>query len=261
MTDRENFLERWSRKKAQAAHEPLAPATPPAQADAAPGEVGGERPDERDGPLGAAQGCVREEREPLAADERDGRRGRDSRLLGGEDGPGQLLRLLDVRLVERVDPEHGSGDRGRHFPADELAAEVHRIGEGDPDHGVAEGRQLGEELVGIADLVGRGGPARAAQREADEDAVVAVPVGRAERLEVDRHDPDAVLAGTLGDQLLEPGTERRDLRVGDEGELVAPALRKGPDRQAECEGAVDGRVLARRRGREHHLRRHLALRA
>ena len=96
---------------------------------AAPGEVGGERPDERDGPLGAAQGCVREEREPLAADERDGRRGRDSRLLGGEDGPGQLLRLLDVRLVERVDPEHGSGDRGRHFPADELAAEVHRIGE------------------------------------------------------------------------------------------------------------------------------------
>ena len=34
---------------------------------------------------------------------------------------GQLLGLLDVRLVERVDPEDGAGDRGRDLPADELA--------------------------------------------------------------------------------------------------------------------------------------------
>ena len=52
---------------------------------------------------------------------------------------GVLLGLLDVGLVERVDPEDDPGDRGGDLPADELGREVDRVVEVDPDHGVAGG--------------------------------------------------------------------------------------------------------------------------
>ena len=73
--------------------------------------------------------------------------GRDRRGVGwragaarpdrGEHVARQLLGLLDVGLVERVDAEDGSGDRGGDLPADELGAEVDRVGEVDPDDRVA----------------------------------------------------------------------------------------------------------------------------
>ena len=44
-------------------------------------------------------------------------------------GPGELLGFLDVGLVERVDAEDGAGDRGGDLPADELGAEVDRVGD------------------------------------------------------------------------------------------------------------------------------------
>ena len=138
----------------------------------------------------------------------------------------QLLGLLDVGLVERVDPEDRPGDRGGDLPADELGAEVDRVGDLDPDDRMA-GR-----LEGVGQGVARG-PVRLRQREPDERPVRAVGLDRAERLGVDRHDPDAVLAGALRDELLRPRAEGRDLVVGQERQLVAAALGQRPDGEPE----------------------------
>ena len=64
--------------------------------------------------------------------------------------------------------------------------------------------------AGILRGVGRGGEA-----QIDEDAIGAVAIGRRQRLEIDRHDRLPVLAGRLGDQLLEPGAEVVDAGRGD----------------------------------------------
>ena len=82
------------------------------------------------------------------------------------------------------------------------------------------------------------GPAR--EREPDEHAIRAVCLDGPERLEVDRHDPDAVLAGALGDELLRPRAEARDLVVGQERQLVAAGLGERPDRQPERDARVAG---------------------
>ena len=81
-----------------------------------------------------------------------------------------------------------------------------------------------------------------ASGEPDERAVRAVRLDRAERLEVDRDDPDAVLAGALGDELLDPRPEARDLVVGQERQLVAAGLGEGPDGQPERDARVGRRV-------------------
>ena len=70
----------------------------------------------------------------------------------------------------------------------------------DADHrvpGCLEG--VGERVAAAVRAVRQGDP--------DERPVVAVALGGAERLEVDRHDPDAVLAGALRDELLRPRPE------------------------------------------------------
>src|SRR4029079_2834227 len=54
-----------------------------------------------------------------------------------EDVARQLLGLLDVGLVERVDAQDRARDRGRDLPADELGAEVDRVGQLDPDDRMA----------------------------------------------------------------------------------------------------------------------------
>ena len=82
----------------------------------------------------------------------------------------------------------------------------------------------------------------ALEREADEDAVVAVRLRLAERLEVDRHDADAVLAGALGDELLGPRPERRDLVVGQERQLVAAGAGERPDGEPQRDARVRVRV-------------------
>ena len=95
---------------------------------------------------------------------------------------------------------------------------------------------------------------RARQRDPDERPVRAVRLDRAERLEVDRDDPDAVLAGALGDELLDPRPEARDLVVGQERQLVAAGLGEGPDREPEREPGV-GRRVRLAAGGQHRRRR------
>jgi hypothetical protein len=112
----------------------------------------------------------------------------------------QLLGLLDVRLVEGVDAEDDAADGGGDLPADELAPEVDRVGDGDPDDWMAGG------LDGVRERV----PATVGatiERDADEHPVVPVGTDLAERFEVDRDDPDAVLPGAFGDELFRPRAE------------------------------------------------------
>jgi hypothetical protein len=156
-------------------------------------------------------------------------RGRGSRfapLGAGQHIPGQLFGLLDVRLVERVDAEDSPSDRRRHLPADELGTEVDRVGDGDPDDGMA-GRleRVGERIAAAI--------RPAVEGEADEDPIVPIRLRPAERFEIDRHDPDAMFAGALGDQLLRPRAERRDLVVRQERQLVAACARQRAHRDAE----------------------------
>ena len=74
-----------------------------------------------------------------------------------------------------------------------------------------------------------------------EDAVVAVGIGLAERLVGHRQDALALLAGRLGDQLLDPEAEARDRLGDDEGELVAPLERQLAHRDAQPQPRVGGR--------------------
>ena len=112
----------------------------------------------------------------------------------------------------------------------------------DADDRVAGGLEGCGELVASAVV-------RAGQVEADEDAVRAVVGDVAERLEVDRDDPDAALAGALGDQLLQPRPEAADLVVGQECQLVAPVGGQRADGDAERErpGSSRGPAGGRRR--------------
>ena len=73
-----------------------------------------------------------------------------------------LLGLLDVRLVERVDPEDDPGDRGGDLPADELAAEVDRVVERDPDDRVPGRLEGGQQVVGRGAVGGGAGPLESA---------------------------------------------------------------------------------------------------
>src|SRR3546814_3248865 len=61
----------------------------------------------------------------------------------GEDALRVVLRLLDVRLIERIDLEHAPGDGDGELPAEELTAEVIRVIEVERDDRLAfaeEGR-------------------------------------------------------------------------------------------------------------------------
>src|SRR5579862_1562069 len=164
----------------------------------------------------------------------------------GEDLPSELLRFFDVRLVERVDAEDRTGERRRDLPADALAGEVDRVVDLDADHRLARGGELVEELRNPA----------ARQADPDEGPIRAVLARRATGLEIDRHDARAVLAGRLGEELLQPRTEALDRLVGEERELVASRPRERPDRETQMEPGVVGRgglpALAehRRRGGE-----------
>ena len=106
---------------------------------------------------------------------------------------------------------------------------------------MAGGGQLRQAGVHVrAD--GRIRPGRAVESDPDEDAVVAVGRRGGERLAVDRHDADAVFAGALGDELLHPRPEGRQLAVDDEGQLVAPVLREDAHGQAQRQAGVLRRV-------------------
>ena len=140
-----------------------------------------------------------------------------------------------VRLVERVDADGGAGDRGRELPAEELAAQPFAGRDDQVDDRMAGGRQRVELRVGARSPV-----ARRVMREADEDAIVAVDARRRERLADDGHDAVAVLAGALGDELLDPVAEALERRLDDQGQLVAAAAGQRAERRAQHDAGVAG---------------------
>ena len=139
--------------------------------------------------------------------------GRNHRLLrrqraGLLERAGQFAGLdlggFDVGLVERIDAEDRARDRGRHLEAEEFLADMVDRFHDDADHGMP-GRFQRVEPVVMRGVVFAFGP------DIDEEAVVAVERGIAERFAVDRDQALAVLAGGFGDQLLGPGAEIGDL--------------------------------------------------
>src|SRR6058998_2940585 len=89
------------------------------------------------------------------------------------------LRFLDVRLIERIDTQALAQRLRRVFPAQELEAEVERIGR---EHVGTDGLH-----VSTCATVGEGGG-----------------------LLHDRNHPSTVLTGAFGDELLDPEGERGD---------------------------------------------------
>ena len=149
--------------------------------------------------------------------------GRHHRLLrrqraGLLERRGQLAGLdlggLDVRLVERVDAEHGAGDRRGDLEAEEFLADMVDRLHDDADHRMPGLLQRGELVVmrGVVFALGA---------QVDEEAVVAVERGVAERFAIDRDQALAVLAGRFRDQLLGPGAEIGDLLRRQDRHLVA----------------------------------------
>ena len=94
--------------------------------------------------------------------------------FGGEPLRRHLARL-DVGLIEGIQPERGAGHRRRHLPAEELGAEVHPVGEVDPQSAWPELARAA--TVASAGLAASADP-RALQSEVDEHPVEAVGVGR-----------------------------------------------------------------------------------
>ena len=71
-----------------------------------------------------------------------------------------------------------------------------------------------------------------------ERSIRPVRIDGTEGFEVDRHDPDAMLAGALRDELLDPRAEAADLVVEQEGQLVAAGMRQGRDGESQREAGV-----------------------
>ena len=149
----------------------------------------------------------------------------EERRLGGEPARllvfgGQCLRRdlagLHVGLVERVDADHRAGDGGADLPAHELLGQIVRGLHVDADDGLARllEREDRRVLGGVGGLL---------QTEIGEDAVVAVGLGRPEALAVDGDDALALLAGGLGDELLEPCAEIVEAGRGHQRQLVHPS--------------------------------------
>ena len=123
-----------------------------------------------------------------------------------------------VGLIERLDAEQRTHQGRGQLPQQHLAAEV--------DEMAAEGHH-GHRVAGLGQGVQLAGAEVVAQRH--EQPVVAVCVGPGQRLAHDRHHAGAVLAGRLGEELLEPQAER-GLAVGhDDGQLVAALGHPGGD--------------------------------
>jgi len=107
---------------------------------------------------------------------------------------------LHVRLVERIDTENRAGDGGRYLEAEKLLADMVDRFHHDADDGMA-GRLQGLEpriMRGVVFALGT---------DIDEETIVAVTSGIAERLAVDRNQALALFAGGFRDQLLGPGAE------------------------------------------------------
>ena len=113
------------------------------------------------------------------------------------------LGVLDIGLVERVDPEHRTRHRGSHFEAEKLLADMQDRFHDDADHGMTGCLQRSQPVVmrGIVFALGA---------DVDEETILAVKRGIAERFAVDRDQALAFLAGGFRDQLFGPGAEIGD---------------------------------------------------
>ena len=145
-----------------------------------------------------------------------------------EQRDGIIFRFLYVGLIESVNSKNDSGCGHGDLPKIELLAEVVGIVHLQADRGMAcrlERPQL---------IVDAGIGAREIGADIYEDAVVGVVRRFAERLALDRHDASPKFAGGFGDQLLGPRAEGFDLRMRDNGKLVAAVLREAANRCAEA---------------------------
>ena len=161
----------------------------------------------------------------------------------GENFPGEVFCLLDVGLVEDIDPQDRARHRDRILPAKEFGAKTEWVRELQRDHRVPRLAQGLEACRVAVVLLGEGEP--------DKQPVVAVDLGRSQRFVGHRHQPLALFAGALRDQLLGPDPEALHRGRRNDRDLVAANFRRlGQDRSQP--GA---RVLAdrhRRRAGLHH---------
>ena len=176
---------------------------------------------------------------------------RDRRRPGaarsGEHAPGQLLRLLDVRLVERVDAQDDAGDRRRDLPADDLAGEVDRVVELDPD----------DRVAGALERIGELGHARRRR----------CPRGSARRTRDPRRTRSRGRSGSPStgtiptpclpvDSAMSCSSQAPKLAIcgiGEERQLVAARRGEPTDRQPEQDARIHARV--RLAARTEHRRR------
>ena len=117
-------------------------------------------------------------------------------LIDVEEGARRVLRLLHVRLVEWIDPEQQAGSGGRHFPAQKLGADGGGVGDGQRHQRQPRGT-CGGKLARVRPLAG--------QRDRHRDAIGSEPSVR--RFTRDRHDPLAMFARALRNELLDPEAE------------------------------------------------------
>src|SRR5262249_30446911 len=105
---------------------------------------------------------------------------------------------FDIRLIEGVDAENRSGNRRRHLPLEERLAEIAERRERQPHDRLATVFERGE----------RGFIARLwIEAQVDEQPIVSVDLGRAERLAIDRDEATSLLARRFREQLLDPCAE------------------------------------------------------
>ena len=137
----------------------------------------------------------------------------------------RILRLLDVRLVERIDTDDMRCDRGCELPAEELGAHLHRV----PRlvrqaHDGMPGGFEGSQLRVIPDC--------------DEQPVAAIHLRTAQRLPFDGQNAAPLLARGFGDELLNPTAEWRDLIRKYERDFVSPGKRCFSHHRAEPRSRV-----------------------
>ena len=182
--------------------------------------------------------------------------GRNDRLLrrqraGLLERSGQFAGLdlgrFHVGLVERIDAEHRAGHGGRHLEAEEFLADMVDRFHDDADDGMP-GRLERLEPVVMRGVVFAFGA------DIDEEAVVAVKRGIAERLAIDRDQALAFLAGGFGDQLFGPGAEIGDLFRRRNRHLVAAFEAGEPHRQPELHARVFMRRHVGAAGAHHRKR-------
>ena len=108
----------------------------------------------------------------------------------GEHGRRVLLRLGDVRLVERIDLHRRTGDRRRELPAHEFGTEVDRVIELPLEERMAGGGKRFKARIDVA-AVGTSQRGGSAESNPHESAVVAIRLEAPERFAVDGNDADA----------------------------------------------------------------------